>query len=52
MWSSTSVTPIQSPFLLSTSNPSALAPTNSVMRLISSCSPARMASLGSPVMGG
>src|SRR5437763_11616322 len=46
------VTPTQSPCLVKICKPSADAPTNKVIRLMSSCCSARMEDFGSPLMGG
>src|SRR4051812_25793650 len=50
--SGSEVTPTHSFCLVSICRPSAEAPTSSVIRLISSCCSARMADLGSEVIGG
>src|SRR5437763_9868748 len=50
--SGSDVTPTQSPCLVKICKPSADAPTNKVIRLMSSCCSARMEDFGSPLMGG
>src|SRR5580704_9780764 len=52
IWSGSEVTGTHSSCLDRISNPSAEAPIRSVIRLISSCCSARIADLGSDVIGG